>query len=508
MLYAGGSNREYLMNMRKLSIMAISAALMISVAATSGPAGKKMVDAAGMTRGERIAAVTGQVMSGSEIRENLRVLCDEIGGRVTGTEAGRKARDFAERTFAGYGLENVRQESFDMFGWEGGDVRAEVISPRAFRLDALALAYTPSTKPGGLEAEVIDAAHGNPVELDKIGDELKGRFALVESGRMPGGRWMHRSEVMAEVAKRGAVGMLYQNRREGSLPVLGMCWHGGLSPIPGIGISKEGGESIRRMLERGEKVVLRLTADNLSGDIRSANVVAEIPGTGTDVVVIGAHLDSWANGQGAVDNGTGSVSLIEAARAIRATGIRPEATIRFVLFMGEEMGLDGSRSYVEMHAGELDRHRAMINLDMEGTPLGLRAMGREKAGSWLTGLLDDLDAFDLTEGISFRASLYGDHHFFLLAGVPVLMPISRVENDAARYYHTAADTYDKVTFRQLSLNAAFVASVALELASTDKPVMERLDSEGMKEFIDKHGLKGAIEVWGGWDYEAGWFEAR
>jgi Iap family predicted aminopeptidase len=436
------------------------------------------------------------------------VLCDEIGGRVTGTEAGRKARDFAERTFTGYGLENVRQESFDMFGWEGGDLRAEIVSPREFRLDALALAYTPSTRPGGLEAEVVDAAHGNPVELDRIGDALKGRFALVESGRMQGGRWMHRSEVMAEVAKRGAAGMLYQNSSEGSLPVLGMCWHGGLSPVPGIGISKEGGESIRRMLERGERVVLRLSADNLSGDTRSANVIAEIPGRGPDVVVIGAHLDSWANGQGAVDNGTGSVSLIEAARAIKAAGIRPEATIRFVLFMGEEMGLDGSRAYVETHAGELDRHRAMINLDMEGTPLGIRAMGREEAGPWFEELLEGLDAFDLTEGISYRASLYGDHHFFLLAGVPVLMPVSRVENDAARYYHTSADTYDKVTFRQLSLNAAFVASVALELASTEKPVMERLDSEEMKEFIERHGLKGAIEVWGGWDYETGWFEAR
>jgi Zn-dependent M28 family amino/carboxypeptidase len=313
---------------------------------------------------------------------------------------------------------------------------------------------------------------------------------------------------MAEVARRGAAGMLYQNRLEGNLPVLGMCWHGGLSPVPGIGISREAGESLQRMLQRGEKVVLRLRADNLSGDVRSANVIGEIPGRGPDVVVVGAHLDSWANGQGAVDNGTGSVVLLEAARAIRAAGIRPEATIRFVLFMGEEMGLDGSRSYVETHAKELGRHRAMINLDMEGTPLGLRAMGRDDAGPWLTELLGDLDAFDLTEGVSYRASLYGDHHFFLLSGVPVLMPVSRIENDAARFYHTSADTYDKVTFRQLSLDAAFVAAVALELACTEEPVMRRIDREGMKEFIERHGLKGAIEVWGGWDYETGWFEAR
>jgi Iap family predicted aminopeptidase len=489
------------------SAAAVAAAVLLGSAGPSD-AGKKLRDAADMTRAERIAAVTGEVFAGSETRENLRVLCDEIGGRVTGTEAGKKARDFTERTFTRYGLENVRQEPFDMFGWESGDLKAEIVSPRRFTLDALALGYTPSTPSGGLEAEVVDAAHGNPKELDALGYPLEGKYALVESGMMPGGRWMHRSEVMAEVARRGAVGMLYQNRREGDLPVLGMCWHGGLSPIPGIGISKEGGEAIRRILDRGEKVVMRLVADNLSGDIKSANVVAEIPGRGPDVVVIGAHLDSWANGQGAVDNGTGSVVLIEAARAIRAAGIRPEATIRFVLFMGEEMGLDGSRSYVETHADELDRHRAMINLDMEGTPLGVRVMGREEAGPWFTELFADLDAFDLTEGISFRASLYGDHHFFLLAGVPVLMPRSRVENDAARYYHTSADTYDKVTFRQLSLNAAFTAAVALELASTEEPVMKRLDSEEMKEFIDRHKLKGAIEVWGGWDYEEGWFEAR
>ena len=488
-------------------MLTVSIAALVLAAAAAEPAAK--VKSAGkMTRRERIAAVTGEVMSGSEARENLRVLCDEIGGRVTGTDAGRKARDFAERTFTSYGLENVRQEEFGMFGWEGVDLKCEVVSPRYFKLNALSLAYTPSTPHGGIEAEVVDAAHGNPKELDALEYTLEGKIALVESGRMPGGRWMHRSEVMAEVARRGAAGMLYQNRSAGGLPVLGMCWHGGLSPIPGVGIPKEDGDAIRRMLERGGDVTMRLTAGNLSGDITSANVVGEIPGRGTGIVVIGAHLDSWANGQGAVDNGSGSVVLMEAARAIMAAGIRPEATIRFVLFMGEEMGLDGSRSYVEQHAGELDRHRAMINLDMEGTPLGIRAMGREEAGPWLEELFGALDAFDLTEGISYRAHLYGDHHFFLLAGVPVLMPISRVENDAARYYHTAADTYDKVTFLQLSLDAAFVATVALELAATEEPVMKRLDNEEMKAFIDRHNLKGAIEVWGGWDYETGWFEAR
>lgn len=474
-------------------ICAAAAALAAGpVPAAAGPEGG---------REGRIAAVAGEVMAGSRIRENLRVLCDEIGGRVTGTDAGRRARAFAESLLVSYGLASVGQEPFEFIGWEGRVVECAAISPRPFRLEVAPLAYTPPTPDGGLEAEVIDAGYGSPEEIEALGAALRGRLALVLSGRPPGGRWMHRSEVMAAVADAGAAGLLYESGREGKLPMTGMCWFGGLSPIPGVGVSREDGEALRRMLSRGERVRLRLVAEGRAGPSSSANVVGEIPGSGDEFVVVGAHLDSWDNGQGAIDNGTGVAIVIEAARAIAASGIRPAASIRVVLFMGEETGLDGSRAWVERHRGELRRCRAMINCDMEGTPLGLRVMGREEARPWFEELLRDLDAFEPSEGISTRASLYGDHHHFLLAGVPVVTPISRIENDAARWYHTSADTYDKLTFRQLGLGAAFLAAAALEIASTGERVMTHLDREGVAAMIDRHGLDGAIRIWGGWDAE-------
>lgn len=448
-------------------------------------------------RSSRIAAITGEVLTRSEVRENLRVLCDEIGGRVSGTDEGKKAREFAERLFHRYGLANVHQEPFEMPGWERGPFLCEVTAPRRFVMHAVALANTPSTPPDGVEAEVIDVGHGNPVELDRLGDAIKGKFALAVAGAMPGGRWMHRYEVMAAVAEHGAAGLLYQTTHPGNLPMTGMCWKDGLSPIPGVGVSKEDGEWIQRSLHADQRIRVRIQMTNLTGTVTSANVVGEIPGRGSDFILVGAHLDAWDLGQGAVDNGTGTVVIVEAARALSRLDVQPEATIRFVLFMGEESGLCGSRAYVRTHERELSRYRAMINCDMEGTPLGVRVMGHEEANQFFADLITEMDAFDLTSGVSHRAGVYGDHLPFLLEGVPVISPISRPEDDSWRYYHTTADTYDKVTyFKQLNLDAAFVALLALELASTPGRVMEQLDEDGVKELISKNNIEEVIRYWG------------
>ncbi|MCK4236318.1 MAG: M20/M25/M40 family metallo-hydrolase [Candidatus Krumholzibacteria bacterium] len=449
-------------------------------------------------RHERIVRVCGEVFSGTQTPENLRVLCDEIGGRVAGTEAGKQARSFAVRLFNQYGLRSVHQEPFDMFGWERGPFRCEITSPRRIPMHAVALANTPSTPQEGIEAAVVDVGHGSPEELERLGDDVRGKFVLAVAGRMPGGRWLHRFEVTAIAAEHGAAGLLYQTTQPGNLPMTGMCWRDGTSPIPGAGISREDGELIKRQLESGEEVVVRLQMSNLTGTVTSANVVGEIAGRGREFVLIGAHLDAWDLGQGAVDNGTGAVVIIEAARALAAIGVQPEATIRFVLFMGEEMGLYGSNAYAASHSEELSDCRAMINCDMTGTPLGLRVMGHEEAAPFFFELLDEMKGFDLSSGISHSVGIYGDHQPFLLEGVPVLTPISRLENECWKYYHTSADTYDKVTFRQLNLEAAFVAALALELASTPERVMNRLDRHGVEELVKEHSLEEALRFWGEW----------
>lgn len=476
-----------------------AAALLLVVFAFIGASlvngGERVVDEG---RRARIAAVVGEVFSGTETRETMRVLCDEIGGRVTGTPAGREAREFVERLLYGYGLSDVRQEQFEMQGWERGPFLCEVISPRRIPLHAVALANTQSTPGGGVEAPVADAGHGYPEELDGLGERLNGAFALVTAGSLPGKRWMHRSEVTALAAKGGAAGLLYQTARPGNLPMTGMCWESGLSPIPAAGISLEDGELIRRMSAAGDEVRVKLEMTNLTDPGTSANVIGEIQGASNEFVIVGAHLDSWDLGQGAIDNGTGTVVILEAARALSALGVRPAATIRFVFFMGEELGLAGSRAYAEAHDEELSRCRAMINCDMTGTPMGLRLMGHEYANPFFEELLGSLEGFELTAGVSNRPGIYGDHQPFFLRGVPVLSPRSRLEDEIWKYYHTSADTYDKLTFKQLDLEAAFVAVLALELASAEVSVMNRLTEEAVDELIDRHGLGESLRFWGDW----------
>lgn len=307
---------------------------------------------------------------------------------------------------------------------------------------------------------------------------------------------MHRSEVLLEVYKRGGIGLLYETPEPGQLPMTGTCWNNGISPIPGAGISKEDGEWIKRRLAKGVPVRVRVTMTNEIGPATSANVVGELPGSGKEFIVVGAHLDAWDIGQGAVDNGTGVVVLAEAARALVKSGIEPAATIRFVFFMGEESGLYGSDAYVRAHEAELGRCRAMINCDMEGSPAGVRVMGHAEAQPFFEELLSALGGFDLGAGISHRAGIYGDQQAFLLAGVPVVVPISRLEGQGEQYYHTAADTYDKVTdYKQLNMCAAFVGILAAELACPERRTMERLDERGVKALIDENKLGEVLEAW-------------
>ncbi len=449
-------------------------------------------------RRDRVARVTGEVFAGSETGANLRVLCDEIGGRLAGTEGSRRSLAWAADVMKRYGLENVREETYEFPGWFRGAFSCEVVSPRRIALHALSLGNSLATPAGGIEAEVVDAAHGNPVELDRLGDLLRGRYALVLDEPMPGGRWMHRSEIMLEVSKRGAAGLLFQTVEPGEIPVTGTCWNKGISPIPGVGLSKEDGEWIRRELAAGRKVVVRVEAANETRPATAANLVGEIPGTGPEHVIVGGHIDSWDLSPGAVDNGTGTVVVLEAARALARAGLKPRASIRFVLFTGEESGLYGSNAYAAAHEAELPRCRAMINCDMEGTPVGIRAMGHEEARPFLEELLGALPGFELSAPLSFRAGIYGDQQAFLLEGVPVVVPSSRLGAESERYYHTIADTYDKAELRPLPACAAFVAAIALEIAWPEGRPIGFLDAAGVDRVVRDNKLQESLEAWGDW----------
>jgi Zn-dependent M28 family amino/carboxypeptidase len=246
---------------------------------------------------------------------------------------------------------------------------------------------------------------------------------------------------------------------------------------------------------------VRLSMPNvIGGPAQERNVIAEIPGREhpEQVVLLGAHLDSWDLGTGALDNGCNAALVIAAARAIQASGLRPRRTIRFVLFSGEEEGFQGSRAYVAQHRTELDHLGAMVAVDSgDGRITGFSLSGRADVQAPLEQALRPLGAFDAGQ-LGLSGSLGTDNVDFMLEGVPTLV----ADQDPANYmqnYHAASDTYDKVELRQLAQNTAFVSAAVYEIAERAEPLGARLSRADIAQLLESTGLARDMKSTGLWE---------
>jgi Zn-dependent M28 family amino/carboxypeptidase len=274
--------------------------------------------------------------------------------------------------------------------------------------------------------------------------------------------------------------------------------------VPAAMISREQAGRLARLAAHGDvKVRLRL-ANRTGGVFESRNVVAEIRGRERpeEIVLLGAHLDSWDLGTGAEDNGANSVMVIEAARAIHSLGMRARRTIRFVLFTGEEQGMWGSAGYVLRHAEEMDRHNAVVVFDMgTGRTSGFFLNGREDLRKPLEQALAGVAGLEASENPI--DGIYGTDNFdFLLSGVPNLV----ANQEAGPYlppYHAESDTVDRVNARELRANTALASSLAWWLAETPERFGKRLTREEVKKLLTETKLEAQMKSFAQWeDFEA------
>jgi Zn-dependent M28 family amino/carboxypeptidase len=239
--------------------------------------------------------------------------------------------------------------------------------------------------------------------------------------------------------------------------------------------------------------------NEISGPIEQENVVAEIRGyeKPDEVVILGAHLDSWELGAGALDNGCNAALVIEAARAIKAMGIVPKRTIRFVLFTGEEQGTIGSFAYVKSHVAELDKIRGVIIFDSgDGRITGYSLGGRRDTEAGLRQILRPLESWGATEHTS-DASFGTDNFDFLLEGVPTFVANQEISNYLANY-HAASDTFDKVHPRELKLNTAIAALTAWGIADRIEPLGHRLSRAELDTVVKQTALDEQMKLLGYW----------
>ena len=457
---------------------------------------------------EAAAKILPIVMGSSPLEENLRRLTDEIGGRVTGSPEMGKAVEWGVGAFRAAGVD-VHTEIYTLqVSWSEGDTRLELLGPVKFPVQLKATGWSPATPTGGIEANVVDVGYGSEDDFAKAGRLVKGAILLVHSDI--GSTWadlfneyLRPPLIIGHAVKEGAKAILWMGARERLL----LYRHtnslaGEIDKIPQAVVAREDALRLARTVAAYPgKVRVHFDMPNKTGKpMEQENVVGEIRGyeKPDEVVILGAHLDSWELGTGALDNGCNAALVIEAARAIKATGLLPRRTIRFVLFSGEEQGTLGSFEYVKAHRAELDKVRAMITFDAGiGRVTGYSLGGRGDIEAGVREILKPLESWGANNH-TYDASFGTDNFDFMLEGVPTLVA-NQEEANYLPNYHAASDTLDKVDMRELKLHTVLAALTAWGIADRAEPLGKRLSRAELEVLVKETGLDQQLKLLGYWD---------
>jgi carboxypeptidase Q len=454
------------------------------------------------------AKILPQVMGPSPMEENLRRLTDEIGGRVTGSPEMTKAVEWAVAAFRAEGVE-VHTEKYTLpVTWSEGETSLEVLGPAKFPVRLVSEGWSPGFQEISGGSNLIDIGDGTEGEFARAGGTVKGAILLVhtEMGSTWGdlfNEYLRPPAIIDRALKQGAEAILWMGARERLL----LYRHtnsltGAIDKIPQAIVAREDAMRLARTeAAYPGRVRARFHMPNkIGGPVVQENVVGEIRGyeKPDEVVILGAHLDSWELGTGALDNGCNAALVIEAARAIKATGLLPRRTIRFVLFSGEEQGTIGSYQYVKTHLAEMDKIRAMITFDAgNGRLTGYSLGGRRDIEAGVREVLKPLESWGANDHTP-DASFGTDNLDFLLEGVPNLVANQEVSNYLVNY-HAASDTLDKVDIRELKLNTALAALTAWGIADRSEPLGKRLTRAELDTLVKETGLDQQMKALGYWD---------
>lgn len=449
--------------------------------------------------------IINEIHDRSEAMANLEYLSDSIGARMTGSAQLKQANDWTKAKFAQYGLTNVHLEAWTIArAWTRGTAQARIVTPAEHPLTIAAAAWSPNT-PGAVQGPVVYFDAKMKVDFGKFHGKLKGAVVIYQEPeslsppkpvdpnravtrpmqqpppRMgeppisdPYDAFMEAAKQRTQFFKEEGVAVVL---RDSDKPhaLLNMTdvsldrYARGV--IPTAFITGEGYRMILRLLKHGP-VQVEIEMTNTMGDkpVEVYNTVADLRGSEKpdEMVILGAHLDSWDLGTGSTDNGTGSMAVLEAARALAKLNLKPKRTVRFVLFTGEEQGLYGSQEYVKAHQQELEKVSAALVHDTgTGRVLTLGLHDNYQDRELVDQVLSPLRELKLLEPSMARS--YGtDHLSFDEVGVPGFFCIQ----DPAEYrltHHSQSDTFDKVWKDDLNQGAEVLAAWAYNTAQL--PVM-------------------------------------
>jgi carboxypeptidase Q len=426
--------------------------------------------------------IIGEIKDHNEIMSNLEYLSDMIGQRLTGSGNLKKANDWTKERFAAYGVDDSHLESWQIaHTWTRGTARGRIVSPAEHPISMASYAWAPGTN-GVLRGPIVYVKAQSVEELQAYKGKLKNAIVIMSeplllpapdepainpmlvlygdptalvAPKRPGAPVIRFGpEYLKFVQDRtaffkeeGVSAWLSDSGKPDAL--LNMTGLGGrtysISAVPAAFVTSESYSLIWRLLQRGPvEAEIEITNTIGDGPVDVYNTVAEIRGSEKpdEVVVLGAHLDSWDLGTGTTDNGAGVASLMEAARALQKLGLKPKRTIRFILFSGEEQGLCGSRAYVEAHKSEMPKFSGALVQDIgTGRVLSIGMMENFQDAEIMYQVVKPLKAVGMLEP-SEKPQGGSDHVSFNSAGVPGFYGIQETEQ-YFQTHHSQADTFDQ-----------------------------------------------------------------
>ncbi len=441
--------------------------------------------------------------SENRVQDHLRVLCEEIGPRLSSSRNLREASEWARDEFASWGLE-AWLEPWGEFpvGFDRGPAAGRMLAPLEIDFEFTTPAWTPGTN-GAASGPAVPYPQ-NEEELEAVMDRLGGAWVV---GRAPGGRrrseaeneW--RARVREALLEAGSLGVIRSSGSE-------LVRTGGnhriewdeLPRLVDIVLRGDQYDDLVARLEAGEEIELHFDIDNrfTEGPIEQVNVVADLVGSELpgEYVIVCAHLDSWDGATGANDNGTGVATTMEVARLLTAVGARPKRTLRFILWAGEEQGLLGSRGYVEAHPELLGEISAVLNHDGGTNYLSGLSVTPEMAVQLrevcapLADLSPDM-TFELTEREGLSSFGGSDHAPFVRAGVPAFFWGQSGRSSYSHYHHTQHDTFDGAIPEYQEHSAMVAAITALGIANLEH-LLERRNMEPIEPRRMGVRLEGAL----------------
>lgn len=463
---------------------------------------------------EAVQNIVQEATENSHLEELAHELLDVIGPRLVGTPQMKNAHEWAVNKFESWGIEARNEEWGEWRGWKRGITHIDLVSPRIVSLEGMQLAWSPPTPEGGVTAGLVTLPEvEDSTAFQEWLPNVKGKFVLI-SMNQPTGRPDYNWEEYATEesferlkAKREAVTNSWRERisntgynfRElpraleeaGAVGLIQSNWSRGFGvnkifsartrTIPTIDLALEDYGMLYRMAENGVEPEIRVVAESEDlGTVPTFNTIAEIKGTEKpdEYIILSAHFDSWDGGTGATDNGTGSITMMEAARILKEVYPNPRRTILVGLWGSEEQGLNGSRAFVEDHPDIVDNLQALFNQD-NGTGRVVNISGQgfvhsyDYLGRWLSAVPDSITRHIETDFPGMPSGGGTDHASFVAAGAPAFSLFSLSWDYWNYTWHTNRDTYDKVVFDDVRNNAVLTA-ILTYMASEDPEQTSRV----------------------------------